>query len=79
MWRNERLLRVKINVSITKNAFKITNLEAVKACEVIMDAKIKVRVKDLLNILVDVKFNSYKIFHSTITTYLHFTYSLFLF
>jgi hypothetical protein len=33
-----------------KNAFKITNLKAIKECEIIMDAKFKAKVKDLLDL-----------------------------
>jgi hypothetical protein len=47
--KGEVLSRPKIDVSIGKNAFKTTNLRAIRDYEVITNAKFKIRVKDLLN------------------------------
>jgi len=45
----ELLSRPKVDVSIGKNAFKITNLKVVRDYEIITNAKFKIRVKDLLD------------------------------
>ncbi len=47
--KGEVLSRPKIDVSIGKNAFKTTNLRAIRDYEIITNAKFKIRVKDLLD------------------------------
>jgi hypothetical protein len=45
----EALSRPKVDTSIEKNAFKITNLKVIRDYEVITNVKFKIRVKDLLD------------------------------
>jgi hypothetical protein len=48
---HDTLLNVEVDVSIKKlNTFKISNLRANKDCGMIIDAKLKAKVKRLLNL-----------------------------
>jgi len=48
-FEGEALSRPKLDASIEKNAFKITNLRVIKDYEVITNVKFKIGVKDLLD------------------------------